>query len=50
MNNEELLSGIDALLCWECAETRPVFAHDTCQKMQKALEELTELFKLMEDD
>jgi hypothetical protein len=48
MNNEELLSGIDALICWECAETRPVFAHDTCQKMQKAFEELTNLLEASE--
>lgn len=46
MNNEELLSGIDALICWECAETRPVFAHSKCETMQKALEELTELLEL----
>ena len=45
MNTEKLLSGINALICWECADTRPIFAHDTCQKLQKALEELTELLE-----
>ena len=50
MTKEEMLMGVDLLLCLECSETRPVFAHQTCEKAQSALDELTELFKLMGED
>jgi hypothetical protein len=34
---------VDAQICWECAETRPVFAHQTCQQLDRIVGELKEM-------
>ena len=43
MTTAELLAQLDLKICWECAETKPVFAHDTCQKLHAIIAELTDL-------
>jgi hypothetical protein len=32
-----------AQLCWECAETRPVYAHHTCETLDRIVNDLTEV-------
>lgn len=46
MTKKELLEGLDLLICWECAETRPVFAHEKCQRINETIDELAELLDL----
>ena len=40
---EKALAELDLAICWECADTRPVFAHETCQKIDSLLLELKDL-------
>jgi hypothetical protein len=32
-----------AHVCWECADTRPTYAHDTCQRVSEAIATLREV-------
>ena len=34
---------VDAQICWECAETRPTFAHHTCEQLDRIVNELKNL-------
>ena len=43
MTNSELIRQLDLKICWECAETKPVFAHNTCQNLDRITKELEEL-------
>jgi hypothetical protein len=43
MTTAELLTELDLKICWECAETKPVFAHNTCLKLHAIITELAEL-------
>lgn len=39
---DEALARLDLEICWECAETRPTFAHQTCQEIDSLLQALKE--------
>jgi hypothetical protein len=41
MSTNELIQAIDLHICWECADTRPVFAHHTCERLDNIVKELT---------
>jgi hypothetical protein len=43
MDTKELLAQLDLKICWECAETKPTFAHYTCLRLDTITRELTEL-------
>jgi hypothetical protein len=36
------LAELDKAICWECVDTRPVFAHLACQHIDKLLTALKE--------
>ena len=38
MNNA--IDMVDSQICWECADTRPVFAHNTCEQLDRIVNEL----------
>jgi hypothetical protein len=40
---DEALARLDLEICWECAETRPTFAHQTCQEIDNHLQALKEI-------
>jgi hypothetical protein len=43
MATAELLAELDLKICWECAETRPVFAHNTCLELDQLITQLKQL-------
>lgn len=43
MTRDEALARLDLAICWECADTRPVFAHSICQEIDSHLKALQEL-------
>jgi hypothetical protein len=43
LNSDDVISYVDNKICWECADTRPVFAHAICEKLDS-------IVKFLEDE
>ena len=43
MKTLEILNELDLKICWECSETRPIFAHNTCLQLNRLINEINEL-------
>jgi hypothetical protein len=43
MSYEQAIKTIDLKICWECADTRPIYAHNTCKKFGDIVETLKEI-------
>jgi hypothetical protein len=42
----DALARVDLAICWECADTRPVFAHNFCEQVDRELSVLRELLEV----
>lgn len=41
---------LDSHICWECADTRPLYAHQTCQSLDLAIEYVDDYIKEYESN
>lgn len=47
MSEADVVDFIDGKICWECADTNPVFAHDVCQKLYDVVLFLSDEWSVM---
>lgn len=40
---QEVIDLLDEKICWECAETNPVYAHNICADLARAIKLLEEV-------